>query len=68
MTNQFGVIEYRGCEIEHLVFDGSLEECREWMDRNTCDHPQNYYIRVHNDMYVNENNELLSYYISELDM
>ena len=68
MTNQFGVIEYRGCEIEHLVFTGDLKECREWIDNNTCCHPSNEFIRVHNEMYVNGNGELLSYYISELDM
>lgn len=64
----FSVIEYRGCEMEHVVFVGSLKECTEWMSQNTREHPSNDYIQVHNDMYVNGNGELLSYYISDLDM
>ena len=62
----FSVIEYRGCEIECVVFVGILEACHEWMSQNTCEHPSNNYIHVHNEMYVNGNGELLSYYISEL--
>ena len=66
MTQLFGVIEYRGGEMEDVVFVGILEACREWMSQNTCKHPSNDHIQVHNNMYVNGNGELFSYYISEL--
>lgn len=64
----FNVVEDRGCEIEYVVLVGSLKACREWMSQNTCGHPCNNNIYVHNNMYVNGNGDLVSYYISDLDM
>lgn len=34
MTN-YEVVEYRGCDIEYSVFQGSYEECEQWL-RDNC--------------------------------
>lgn len=66
MTNQmFNVVEDRGCDVQYLAFVGSFDECNEWMLRNTFEHPWNEDIRVHNNMYVNGNDDLFTYYITE---
>ena len=33
-SNRHEVIEYRGCDIEYSVFQGSHEECEQWLVNN----------------------------------
>ena len=34
MRTNYEVIEYRGCDIEYSVFQGSHEECEQWLSAN----------------------------------
>ena len=34
MKTIFEVVEYRGCDIEYSVFQGSHEECELWLTQN----------------------------------
>lgn len=34
MKKNYEVIEYRGCDIEYSVFQGSHEECEQWLTDN----------------------------------
>ena len=69
MTKQFIVVEDRGCEIEYVVFIGSLEACHKWMNRMCCSHPCSNEVHVNNEMYMNGNGDLFTYYITDnLDM
>ncbi len=34
-TNEFEVIEDRGCGIQYAMFSGTWEECQKWLKENT---------------------------------
>lgn len=33
-TNNFEVIENRGCDIQYSIYQGSHEECEQWIEDN----------------------------------
>lgn len=34
MRTNYEVVEYRGCDIEYSVFQGTYEECNQWLEDN----------------------------------
>lgn len=60
------VIENRGCDINYVVFSGTLRECNEWMRKNTIPHPLNgdIFISLY-DEDVNGNGDPFTYTIEE---
>lgn len=61
----FKVTEDRGCSITYTEFSGTFEECQNWMNENTVNHPLNENISVHKNLYVNGNEDLFTYSIEE---